>query len=141
MQAVRLSFERAKRHSFPERFYESFLAAHPAIRAKFQRTDFDRQRELLVHGVYSMLDYAERTAMGRLALERLARLHSPGQLSIAPWMYRHWLDAFVATLWEVEPEMTDELALAWKDALRPGIQLMIDVYRSSGEGDRARARR
>jgi hemoglobin-like flavoprotein len=127
MHAVRQSFDRAKRHGFAERFYDVFLATDPAIRAKFHRTDFERQRELLLHGVYSMLDYAEHKAMGKLALERLARLHRPERLGVEPWMYERWLECFLATLAEVDPEMSAALALAWREALTPSIAFMVEA--------------
>jgi hypothetical protein len=139
MHLVRLSFDRAKRNGFAERFYTVFLAADPAIRAKFRHTDFDRQRDLLIHGVYSMLDYEEERAMGKLALERLSKLHGRGRLDVPPWMYERWLECFIDTLWKVDPEMSATLATAWRRALTPGIALMTEAHRASGEGERMRS--
>ncbi|MBC7172414.1 MAG: globin [Polyangiaceae bacterium] len=125
---IRESFDRARQAGFAERFYSRLLDADPAIRARFSKTDFQRQRELLTHAIYSMLDYAEGKAMGKMALERLAKLHEPTRLDIPPYMYDHWLRCFLATLGEADSQMNDELLASWRDALRPGIRLMTSTY-------------
>jgi hypothetical protein len=86
-----------------------------------------------------MLDYEEERAMGKLALERLSKLHGRGRLDVPPWMYQRWLECFIDTLWKVDPEMSATLATAWRRALTPGIALMTEAHRASGEGERMRS--
>jgi hypothetical protein len=131
MNAVRQSFDRAKQADFAAHFYHCFLASSAAVRKKFERTDFQRQRELLIHAVYSMLDYASGRSMGRLAIERLARLHDPDHLDIPDAMYELWLQAFIHALRRADPLFDETLADAWRKALRPAIDLMIETHRSA----------
>lgn len=118
---VRQSFDRARRSDFAHRFYSVFLASDPAVRKKFENTDFEKQRWLLMHGVYSMLDYAEGKPLGKLALDRLAVRHGPDDLAIPVDMYEKWLTSFIGTLRVTDPEFNESLARDWIAALRPGI--------------------
>lgn len=131
MQDVRRSFERARRADFALRFYELLLASDPSVKKKFERTNFTKQRELLIHGVYSMLDYAEGKVMGKMAMERLARLHDSRHMDIPPTMYDLWLEAFVDALGSADPEFDGVLEGRWRNALRPAIELMVKAYRTA----------
>lgn len=125
MQDVRRSFDRAKEHNFAKHFYDLFLASDPAIRAKFRNTNFDQQRALLIHGVYSMLDFAEGNSIGKLALTRLAVRHGPGGLNITRPMYDKWLECFLQALSLTDPELNPPLKERWLEALRPGIEHLL----------------
>lgn len=124
MADLRASFRRAQEGQFAARFYEEFLAIDPAVRAKFAQTDFARQQDLLTHSVYSMLDYAEGKPIGRMALDRLVRLHGPGGLDIPAYMYGLWQQCFVSALWKADPEFHASLEKAWREALAPSLELM-----------------
>ncbi len=125
MQDVRRSFDRAKERDFAEQFYAILLAADPAIRVKFRKTNFEKQRELLIYSVFSMLDFAEGKSVGKMALARLAERHGPNGLDITRGMYETWLKCFVQALASTDPELDEPLKARWLDALRPGIERML----------------
>lgn len=124
MADLRASFRRAQEGHFAARFYEEFLATDPAVRAKFAKTDFARQRDLLIHSVYSILDYAEEKPIGRMALDRLVRMHGPDGLDIPAYMYDLWQKSFLSALWKTDPEFHAALEQAWRDVLQPSLALM-----------------
>ncbi len=132
MQSIRDSFDRARQADFARRFYLMFLGSDASIRRKFEKTDFEQQRALLVHGVYSMLDYAEGRPLGKLALDRLAVRHGPGELDVIHAMYERWLACFLETLRVTDPAFDERLAEEWRAALRPGLDRIAALARSSG---------
>ena len=121
MLAVRQSFIRAKHADFARHFYELLLASSPTIRSRFSKTNFETQRDLLIHGVYSMLDFAEGKALGGLAIERLSKTHGPQGWNVTPAMLEKWLSCFLMAMRTCDPEFSDELASAWRAALMPGL--------------------
>lgn len=125
MQDVRRSFDRAKERNFAKHFYDLFLASDPAVRTKFRNTNFEQQRALLIHGVYSMLDFAEGHSLGKLALTRLAVRHGPGGLNIPRSMYEKWLECFLEALKLTDPELNPPLKARWREALTPGIEHLL----------------
>lgn len=60
MNEVRKSFYRICNNGLGEKFYEKFLDANPRIRPLFKNTDFTRQKELIVHAIMMLIEYAER---------------------------------------------------------------------------------
>jgi len=121
MLAVRHSFDRAKQANFAQKFYELLLSSSPAIREKFRLTNFDQQRELLIHGVYSMLDYAEGKSVGKLAIDRLATRHSVSDLAVNASMYDIWLSCFLKAIRATDPACSEELVRDWSRALEPAL--------------------
>src|SRR5690606_23962827 len=129
MSAVRESFQRARRGDFARLFYDDLLAADPAIKRSFARTDFDAQRALLIHGIYSMLDYYEGKEIGKMAISRLAGTHGPRALNVTPAMYDQWLRSFQHAMALTDPEWSEQLASAWDTALQPAIERLKLPYR------------
>jgi hemoglobin-like flavoprotein len=113
---------------FAERFYDFLLHADPRINALFQQTDFTRQKELFLHGLLSLLDYAEGTASGQMAIKRLGELHSRRRMNIAPDMFIIWVDCLMKTLAELDPEFSPQLEAEWRHAVGKGIDAMKQVY-------------
>jgi len=114
---------------FVDLFYERFLAASPRVQAKFEGTDFERQKRALRASLHMMLLAAQDEA-DRLDhhLGFLARRHGSSQLDIGPEMYELWLDSLLATVREIDPECGPEVEDAWKQVMRIGIRYMIDHY-------------
>jgi hemoglobin-like flavoprotein len=125
---VRSSLSRVHGPGFAERFYELLLHADPRIAALFQRTDFAKQKELFLHGLLSLLDYAEGTASGQMAMKRLGELHSRRRMNIAPDMFIIWVDCLIKTLAELDPQFSPQLEAEWRDAVGKGIDAMKRVY-------------
>ncbi len=124
MRDVRLSFDRARSAEFAKEFYATLLASDPRIRAKFERTNFAVQQEMLVHGVYALLDYVEGKAVGKMALERLARSHGPKKIGVTVDMYERWADAFLKTLRRTDPLYDDALDQRWRETIKPALETL-----------------
>jgi hemoglobin-like flavoprotein len=128
MTAVMESFGRVYGHRLSERFYEILLAADPRIEQLFAHTDFARQKELFLHGLVSLLDYAEGKASGQMAIKRLGELHSRRRMNIAPEMFIVWVDSLMKTLAELDPQFTSQLEGEWRRTLGPGIDVIKRMY-------------
>ena len=125
------SFERCtESHGFLDRFYELFLAASPEVGEKFRNTDFDRQKRALRESLQMMLAGADfpETGIIRNHMERLARRHSRSERDVPPELYDLWLDALVQAVSERDPDYTEALGRAWREAMRAGIEFMRANY-------------
>ena len=54
--------------------------------------------------------------------------HSRRGVDIAPHLYELWLDALCEAVEEHDPEFTAELGKQWREAMRPGIELIVARY-------------
>jgi len=113
---------------FLKRFYELFLDSSPVVAAKFEQTDFERQRRALGSSLYVMVMAVERSSPALAYLERVAERHSRNDLDIGPELYDLWLDCLVRTVRERDPEWSDEVGAAWHDAMQVGTDMMRSRY-------------
>jgi hemoglobin-like flavoprotein len=119
----RVSGEPEDQRDFLSRFYEIFLAESPEIRVRFDNNDMERQREMLAQSLHEMVDFAtSRVASDRLG--RVADRHSRRQRDIPPELYEVWLDSLIRTVREMDPLFCEEIELAWRVVLAPGIAYM-----------------
>lgn len=122
---VARSFVRVKHDPFARTFYRHLLASDPAVRRVFANTDFERQRELFLHGIYSLIDYARGGATGRLGIRRLGKTHGPSGMNITRAMYGHWIDSLLLALEEHDPNWSPELRNTWLRVLEIGVEAII----------------
>ena len=128
MSEVINSFHRTCTPAFVEKFYSIFLDADPRIRPLFKKTDFERQKGLLLHGMFVLLQYAEGKAVGEMAIDRLGELHSRKRMNIMPDMYPIWVDCLMKALAEKDPKFSPALEAKWRGALQKGIDVMMTKY-------------
>lgn len=122
--------EPADQRDFVSRFYEIFCAESPEIEARFRDTDMERQQEMLAQSLHEMVDFStSRVASDRL--RRVADRHSIRQRDIPPELYEIWLDSLIRTVREMDPLFCDEIELAWRVVLAPGIAYMKFRYERS----------
>src|SRR5688500_18592300 len=121
MDATLHSFRRLRERRFADRFYEQLFAADRRVPRLFAGTDLARQRELLEHGISMLLAHRRGSALGEMAMRRLARMHGPSGLRIDHDLYAIWLRVFLDVAGEVDPEWTPELAASWHDELSASI--------------------
>ncbi|WP_097459103.1 globin [Mangrovitalea sediminis] len=116
---------------FFEAFYQRFLLVSPAVREKFKSTNMARQRRMLKKSFYSLVAfYASGSADS--VLERIAESHCAGRLDIPPELYDLWLECLIETAAEFDGGFDDEVELAWRLVLNPGIVYMKFKYAHSG---------
>lgn len=117
------------RDGFLDRFYVEFLASSPAVRRKFENTEFTRQKRALG---------ASLELMGRAASDRergpehylrdLAERHGRSDLDVGSAFYDFWLDALLSTVREFDPEYGPDVERAWEDVMSFGIRYLLSRY-------------
>ncbi len=126
LQFFKDSYERAvsgQEEEFFEAFYDCFLNTSPVAREKFANTDMTRQRDMLRQSFWHMVTFSEQ----RQATEELrdvAASHSRRDLDIAAPLYDIWLDSLIEAVRLFDTRFTDEVELAWRVVLAPGIAYM-----------------
>jgi truncated hemoglobin YjbI len=113
---------------FFDRFYERFVAADERVAAKFRNTEMAHQKEMLRESLAQMVDFFLKHQSNPY-LVTLARIHGVRGHDIPVDLYDLWLDCLVATVKEIDPEVTDAVQLAWRIVMSPGIEFM-KFYRS-----------
>lgn len=123
------------RWDFLDRFYDRFLASSPAVREKFAKTDFVRQKRALRASLHHLLLAAQNEERGPDAyLKDVAERHGAGQLEIGAELYDLWLDSLLATVRECDPEFSPDVEKAWEAVMMVGIHYLCRSYGMPGEG-------
>src|SRR5450759_1837153 len=130
LNVVELSLDRCGANpAFLDRFYATFLASSPKVRAMFEHTNFYRQKRALQASLHGMLLHIRgNDAAGDPYLLEIARRHSRGQLGIGAELYDLWLDSLLAVVRECDPQCTPEVLAAWEKAMTLGIQFFLSHY-------------
>jgi hemoglobin-like flavoprotein len=118
---------------FLDRFYELFLQSSPEVEAKFQGTDFQRQKRM-VRDSFRIIEVLAESPPGSPAwnqMGEIARAHDRQHRDIRPELYDLWLDCLVRSVREHDPEASPEVELAWRTLLAPGIEFMRSAYKGS----------
>ncbi len=120
------SFERCTADpSFLDRFYRVFIDSNEEVRSLFRDTDMARQKELLTITLsYMMLAHSSPELLDRVAVK-----HNHRNLDIKPHLYEFWLESMIAAVHQTDPIFSREVAAAWRDTLRPGIDYLISRYK------------
>ena len=94
----------------------------------FENTNFERQRDLFLHGLLVLIEYANGQVLGKVAIERLGALHSRRKMNVPPDLYPIWVNCLVETLARLDPQFTSRLDRQWRETLQMGIDIMIREY-------------
>ncbi len=119
----RVSGEPEQMTEFVARFYEIFIGRSPRIAKRFAGTDMSRQIGMLAQSLHEMVEFSTT----RVASERLGQValrHSREERDIPPDLYEAWLECLVAAVREFDDQFSDEVELAWRVVLAPGIAYM-----------------
>lgn len=111
---------------FFQSFYARFMASSDQIRARFDKTDMSAQHHLLRNGILQLILHARGMPDGKL--RALGESHCRHALNIKPEWYSNWHDALVATVSEFDPEFDANVEHAWRNAIKPGIDLIRGAY-------------
>src|SRR5690554_4079027 len=107
-------------------FYDFFMASSDAVRNRFVNTDMPAQRHLLRNGVMQIILVAR--GMSDRKLRDLGESHSRKRMDIKPEWYALWEESLLKTVRAHDPEWTPELQQAWREVLKPGIDLIRGAY-------------
>lgn len=128
MSAVRDSFNRINNLAFAGRFYEHLLATDAKMKEKFKHTDFKKQKEALLGGIYVLIEYSEGGAIGQVSINRLSEKHNRSNMDVPADLYPIWVDCFIQAVSEMDPRFSPDLETQWRKTLKPGIDKMIAEY-------------
>lgn len=123
----RVALEVRDGQPFFEGFYHRFLVASPLVRHKFRNTDMVQQRTMLKKSFYSLLTFYASGSVDNV-LERIAANHSRKGLDVSPFLYDLWLECLMDTVKRYDPLFDDDVELAWRLVLSPGITYMKFKY-------------
>lgn len=115
------------RDEFLDAFYEAFISKSDEIAAKFAKTDMQRQKEMLYRSLHHMVDFSVQRQASE-DLRKIAERHSVSQIDIEPGLYDIWLASLIETVQLFDPLFTEEIELAWRVVLAPGIVYMKFKY-------------
>ena len=129
LDLVTASYHRCREsEGFFDTFYDRFLSKSQEVADKFRFTDFKRQKLMLRESLLAMLLYNMHYADAEEELEHLGERHSRHGVDIPPHLYELWLDAICETVALHDPEYTEEVSQLWREAMRPGIDLIVSKY-------------
>ena len=104
-------------------FYDAFVRDSSDAAEKFRGVDMDAQkahlRKSLDHMVYFSIDRQDSDEM-----TRIARAHSKRGKNIEPALYERWLDSLIETVSTYDPQFDEDVEIAWRVVLAPGIAYM-----------------
>lgn len=109
--------------SFFDEFYRLFIGSSREIEEKFNGTDMGRQKRMLARSMYQMLQFY----LGREASEKMAEIagrHARRAKNIEPGLYERWLECLVETVRSYDDDFDDDVELAWRVVMAPGIAYM-----------------
>lgn len=119
----------AQGDALPRRVYERLFAARPDLRARFP-SDLEGQRRKLAQALeLSLMGLREHDRLVPV-LRDLGRRHA--HLNLGPGDYALLGDVLLAAVRELDPEVDDEVALAWRRAYAFVTDTMRDPAGSSG---------
>lgn len=127
---VQASFARCLvNEKFFNRFFELFMASHPAIKPRFANVVVEKQYDILRHGVSSALMFSdEESVMARSCIDRIRQSHDHAHMNVDPGLYDFWLESLLKTVAETDPEFTPALGDLWRDELAPAISYIKAGY-------------
>jgi len=119
----RVSGEPEQMTEFVARFYELFIGKSPRIARHFAGTDMSGQIEMLARSLHEMVEFST-TRVASERLRQVALRHSRRDRDISPDLYEEWLDSLLVAVREFDDRFNDEVELAWRVVLTPGIAYM-----------------
>jgi hemoglobin-like flavoprotein len=123
----RISDSHNGRFDFYDSFYLRFISSSPEIAEKFRGTDMTTQKKFLKESLVYMMNFGKSREAGDYLLS-LAQTHSRKGKDICPYLYDVWLECMVETAKDFDPQFNQEVALAWRVLLAPGITFMKHKY-------------
>lgn len=123
----RVATRKVDEEDFFEAFYRIFLASSREAADKFRNTDMERQREMLRLSMDQMTYFSlDRRATD--SLRAIALAHGRKGADVGPELYDAWLEALLEAVRLFDTDYDQEVDLAWRVALAPGITYMKQMY-------------
>jgi hemoglobin-like flavoprotein len=127
--AVQESYVRCRSsQGFFDDFYQDFLNSSEEVKAKFSRTNFEKQNKHLRESIVFMILFAEGGEYARQIIDQLGVKHNREHLNITPGLYGLWLESLIRTIYKHDTQMTPDLESSWREAMEVGIELLKARY-------------
>ncbi len=117
----------AQGQRFFDYFYGQFIENNPGAKQAFRNTDMERQKQMLRKSLLFMANFS-CCEEGTEFMGRIAQTHSRKQYNITPELYDQWLSCMVDTVRKFDPLFDDDVEIAWRLSLAPGISYMKHMY-------------
>ncbi len=129
-QRVRESYERcaALGDEFFDSFYANLVDRETAIAQMFAETDMQKQNDLIEDGIRHLIAFAEGDGASEARIRELGRSHNRHSLNVPPAFYPFWIESLMKALHEHDAQFGTELEQEWRNAIAPGIALMVSLY-------------
>lgn len=114
-------------NAFLSTFYERFVASDTLVAEKFANTDMQRQVRMLQVSLQAMLSVGTR-GQTPVGFQEIAEIHNIENHDINASLYDLWLQSFLASVAQFDPEVNPELLEEWEEVLRIGIKQMLAHY-------------
>jgi hypothetical protein len=129
VKAVLASYARCReRGGFIENFYRELWARDRGIARRFRDTDMDRQQQIMREAINTLLMFAQDSAVARLALNRIGKVHDHRRHDVPPMLYELFAEVLVSTAATWDRHWTPVLEQQWHAALEPGLEHMAALY-------------
>lgn len=115
-------FVLANDDAFFEEFYRIFIASSDEVRKAFNKTDMERQKDMLRESLATMITFFV-TKIADVSLIRVAKLHRI-TLAISDNLFDLFLNSLLTTLRNLYPRYNALCGLAWRITLAPSMELM-----------------
>lgn len=128
---VRKSYGRCvAKPSFLDSFYKTFLRSSPEIEKMFRKTDLEKQKELIKHGLAILFMFARNpdAVLAREKLTHIGMIHSRNKFNVKPHLYPFWVNSLVDTVAAYDNQFTPKLGEEWRIVLKPAIDYLISLY-------------
>jgi hemoglobin-like flavoprotein len=119
--------EGAYNPAFTDSFYRHFLGSSDEVAARFANTDMGQQKTMLHDSLLLLVEFNRSRRLSQ-QMSRLAEVHSQRGQDIPAPLYELWLDALIATVRERDSEFDEQVELAWRLTLAPGIAYLTFGY-------------
>ena len=112
---------------FFESFYVRFLSDNEEIAKRFANTDMNLQQSMLKKSFYSLFAFY---ASGQTddSIRNIGEKHNHKHLDIRPEFYDRWLACLIGTVGQYDDEFSEDVELAWRLVMAPGITYMKFKY-------------
>lgn len=103
-------------------FYQKFAARSEDIARAFESVDMARQKAMLESSFIYLTSFSA-TGKADDDFLKLALMHRSMKRISTP-MFDQWLAALLETVAQLDPQFDDDVAMAWRVVMAPGLALM-----------------
>jgi len=108
--------------AFFDEFYSCFFSKSKQIKALFSHVDMNNQRIILRESLIHLISFFS-TKIANDYLLRLADIHK-NKIKIDTQMYDIWLEALLEVVAKYDSKFNEDVEIAWRITLSPGIEFM-----------------